>query len=154
MCWQPSCLLIPLHCLCCRGRLLQTLTAVTDAAAGAHYELATSKYGSFVARRLLCVLSGRDVAPAAPGKAGGGGGGPGSGGAGGLASKLGGPGGGMGGGDAAAAMRTAEYPELLDKLAAAVLSDDWSGEEMQRLATDSFAGPVLQAMLRACTHNQ
>jgi hypothetical protein len=51
-------------------------------------------------------------------------------------------------------MQSADYPELLEKLAAAVLSDDWSGEEMQRLAVDSFAGPVLQSMLRACTHNQ
>jgi hypothetical protein len=48
---------------------------------------------------------------------------------------------------------TAEYPELLEKLAAAVLGDDWAGEEMARLAVDSFAGPVLQALLRACTHN-
>ena len=41
----------------------QALNAVTDAAAASLYEMATSKYGSFVARRLLCVLAGRDVAP-------------------------------------------------------------------------------------------
>ena len=40
---------------------------VTEAAAEAFYELSTSKYGSFVARRLLCVLAGCDVAPP-PGK--------------------------------------------------------------------------------------
>ena len=48
----------------------------------------------------------------------------------------------------------ADYPALLDRLAAVVLGDEWSGEEMSRLATDTFAGPFLQALLRACTHNQ
>ena len=150
--------------------------------------MATSKYGSFVARRLLCVLSGRDVAPSsgkkqapAPDAAGGGEQaqaqaqwqqGPRGGGA--LAAKLGcgDAAGGMLAGSAAAssaataggragagagvsgAAATADWPELLDKVAGAVLSDDWGGgEEMGRLATDSFAGPVLQALLRACTHN-
>ncbi|KAL4852677.1 hypothetical protein ACK3TF_006244 [Chlorella vulgaris] len=148
------------------------LTAVTEAAAEAFYELSTSKYGSFVARRLLCVLAGRDVAPP-PGKKaqdaavpspvpsaaeqegqqaqhasqqrGGGA----------LAAKLGTQtaAGGTANGTAAADGTAAEYPELLEKLAAAVLGDDWAGEEMARLAVDSFAGPVLQALLRACTHN-
>lgn len=118
-----------------------------------------------MARRLLCVLAGRDVAPppgkkpaaaaagedgvAAPAAAAGGQGlataAPRSGGA--LAAKLrsGGDGGLTGG---------ADYPALLDRLATVVLGDDWSGESMQQLAGDSFAGPFLQALLRACTHNQ
>lgn len=149
--------------------LLQALTAVTEAAGASLYEMATSKYGSFVARRLLCVLAGRDVAPQ-PGKkaaagadsaAAGAGGDPqqpaaqqqqqGARGGGNLAAKLrsgeggeGGPGGPAG----------ADYPALLDQLAGVVLGDDWSGEEMQRLSCDAFAGPFLQALLRACTHNQ
>ena len=64
---QPCCPLLT-AAACHLPLVLQALTAVTEAAAGALYELATSQYGSFVARRLLCVLSGRDVAPAAPGK--------------------------------------------------------------------------------------
>ena len=52
---------------------VQALTAVSEAVSASLYEMATSKYGSFVVRRLLCVLSGRDVAPA-PNKKGGGGG--------------------------------------------------------------------------------
>ena len=119
-----------------------------------------------MARRLLCVLAGRDVAPP-PGKkpaahaepAGSGpagevaqaaAAGPRGGGA--LAAKLGG-GGGQGGEAGGAAAQGADYPALLDKLATTVLGDDWGGEEMQRLAGDSFAGPFLQALLRACTHN-
>ena len=141
---------------------------MTDACAAFLYEMATSKYGSFVARRLLCVLAGRDVAPPpgkkpAPPPAEGGDAaaaaaapaGPRGGGA--LAAKLGGGGGGGGGGGEAGgpgAAGGADYPELLDRVAAAVLSDDWSSQEMARLATDAFAGPFLQALLRACTHNQ
>jgi hypothetical protein len=142
---------------------------VSEAAAECLYEMATSKYGSFVARRLLCVLSGRDVAPP-PGRKGGaaagapGGEGQAAGeaaqqlgqqgqqgprGGGALAAKLGADPSAAGGGDSA----SADYPELLDKVAAAALSDDWGGEEMVRLAADPFAGPVLQALLRACTHN-
>ncbi|KAL4419124.1 hypothetical protein ABPG77_004516 [Micractinium sp. CCAP 211/92] len=140
------------------------LTAVTEAAAASLYEMATSKYGSFVARRLLCVLAGRDVAPppgkkpaapapaedgsAAAAAAGAPPAGPRGGGA--LAAKLRGGEEGEGGGLAGGA----DYPALLDTLAAVVLGDDWSGEEMQRLAGDAFAGPFLQALLRACTHNQ
>lgn len=120
-----------------------------------------------MARRLLCVLAGRDVAPP-PGKKPGAGAPPaadgGSGaapaaaaaaqpGGGALAAKLrsGGEGEGSGGGGLAAG---ADYPALLDSLAAVVLGDEWSGEEMGRLAGDAFAGPFLQALLRACTHNQ
>lgn len=133
---------------------------MTEACSESLFEMATSKYGSFVARRLLCVLSGRDVAPA-PGKkqeapAAGGeqqGGGMAPRGGGALAAKLG------GGGEAAAAAAaggagTADYPALLDMVATAAMGDDWSKEEVGRLATDSFAGPFLQALLRACTHNQ
>ncbi|PSC67230.1 Pumilio 23 [Micractinium conductrix] len=146
----------------------EALNAVTDAAAASLYEMATSKYGSFVARRLLCVLAGRDVAPP-PGKKpqekppgdepsqqqqqaqqqqqqGPRGGGA-------LAAKL--RSGGEAEGSAAGGLPTgADYPALLDRLAAVVLGDEWSGEEMSRLATDTFAGPFLQALLRACTHNQ
>ncbi|KAL4439741.1 hypothetical protein ABPG75_002742 [Micractinium tetrahymenae] len=150
-----------------------TLTAVTEAAAASLYEMATSKYGSFVARRLLCVLAGRDVAPppgkkpsaapaadegsgaaAAPAAATAAGAAPPSGprGGGALAAKLRAGGEGEGGG-ASLAGSGADYPVLLDTLAAVVLGDEWSGEEMQRLAGDSFAGPFLQALLRACTHN-
>ncbi|PRW20602.1 pumilio-like protein 23 [Chlorella sorokiniana] len=145
------------------ARIEAALTAVTDACAASLYEMATSKYGSFVARRLLCVLAGRDVAPP-PGKkpaaqpepageagqaatpAGARGGGA-------LAAKLG-SNGGQGGDGGSGAAQGADYPALLEKLAATVMGDDWSGEEMQRLVSDSFAGPFLQAVLRACTHNQ
>lgn len=71
-----------------------------------------------------------------------------------LAAKLGGSSGGAGGDGSGGASQGADYPALLEKLAATVMGDDWSGEEIQRLSTDSFAGPFLQALLRACTHNQ
>lgn len=57
-------------------------------------------------------------------------------------------------GAAAAGGVGGDYPELLERIAGAVLNDGWAGEEMQRLATNSFAGPFLQALLRACTYNQ
>jgi len=165
--------LMPTFCYCpCLPA--QALSAVTEAAASSLYEMATSKYGSFVARRLLCVLAGRDVAPppgkkaqaaAGPDEAAGTGEqqhikqqgqqqqqqqqrGP-RGGA--LAAKLGGS---SGDGVEAGTASSADYPVLLDQLAGVVLGDDWGGEEMQRLVCDMFAGPFLQALLRACTHNQ
>lgn len=143
--------------------LTQLETPIVQQLASPAASLACS---SFVARRLLCVLAGRDVAPppgkkpaAQPEPAAGSGeagqaaapAGPRGGGA--LAAKLGSSGG-QGSDGSSAASQGADYPALLEKLATTVLGDDWSGEEMQRLSTDSFAGPFLQALLRACTHNQ
>lgn len=124
------------------------LAGATAAIAGALYDVVTSKYGSFVARRLLCVLAGRDVAPppprkgaaaagllpALPGEAeaaaaarprpGGGA----------LAQKLGTTDGGGGDGQAAsAAAEPPHHPALLRQLAEVVLGDDWSGPEMAAL---------------------
>lgn len=132
------------------------LGAATDAAAANLYAMITSKYGSFVARRLLCVLCGRDVsappqkrqaapppdadgaAPAGPaGKQG---------------AKLSGR---VGGTDAGAAAppSDAPFPDLLSRLAAAALHDEWGGHEVASLQCDPFAGPFLQSLLRACAHD-
>ncbi len=129
-----------------------------------HARLLAFACSSFVARRLLCVLAGRDVAPP-PGKkpaaqlepaaeAGQAAALSGPRGGGALAAKLGSSSSGQGGDGSSGASQGVDYPALLEKLATTVLGDDWSGEEMQRLSTDSFAGPFLQALLRACTHNQ
>ena len=144
------------------------LGSATEAIAGSLYDVVTSKYGSFVARRLLCILSGREVAPApskksqqqqqplegmdagpgaaepqprhAPGRPAVAGGGS-------LAAKLGTSG--RGGGEDLSSQQ-APYPELLDLLASVVLTDDWSGPAMRELQQDPFASPFLQALLRAC----
>jgi nucleolar protein 9 len=147
------------------------LGAVTEAVVECLYEMVLSKYGSFVARRLLCLLSGREVAsapkrhqpafPPQPREA-------------tsvadigavqvehagsnkrksrneGLASRVG----------AVkqthhtsarveAACETPPFPELLYQLAEATMSDDWTGSGLAELQTDQFSGPFLQALLRA-----
>jgi hypothetical protein len=134
----------------------EALSSFVDATAASLYHMATHKYGSFVSRRLLCVLCGRDVAPAHPKHGGapaetpeaGGegtrarparGGGPATG----LAAKL------QTDDGAGAGAQAAPFPSLLQRLAEVPLSEDWDGE-VAALRCDQHAGPFLQALLRAC----
>ncbi|GAB4813915.1 hypothetical protein N2152v2_000961 [Parachlorella kessleri] len=145
----------------------QTLSKVTDAVSDNLYDMAVHKYATHVARRLLSVLAGRDVAPApgrkqqqqaqqhAEGEAGEEeqkqakqhakrAGAPG-----GLAAKLGSAAG------KAGAAGTADYPHLLEKVVTTVLSDDWA-ETLGEVQRDQFGSPLLQAVLRAaaCLGNE
>lgn len=132
------------------------MAGVTAAVAASLYDVVTRKYGSFVARRLLSVLAGRDVAP--------------------HAKKNGPRGDDVGGAkhvagfrpristglqarmEAAEVLSSVEapppFPQLLETLGNALLLDAWDGEDMKVLQCDPSAGPFLQALLRACQGNQ
>jgi nucleolar protein 9 len=152
------------------------LTAFTDTAATSLYDMITSKYGSFVGRRLLSVLCGQDVTTPPNRKPGigaptndGGDGGGGSGGAegnkntnagttgggrkyGGLVSRVSNPHANGQGGTAATAHysnSTLSFPQLVIKLANTVISDDWTGPDLSSVQCDPYAGPFLQSLLRA-----
>lgn len=149
------------------------LTAFTDTAATSLYDMITSKYGSFVGRRLLTVLCGQDVtAPPnrkpgiAPndGSSGGDGGGSGAaegnrnnnaagGGArsyGGLVSRVSNANSnGQASNTIAYSNLPLSFPLLVTKIANTVISDDWTGHDLALVQCDPYAGPFLQSLLRA-----
>lgn len=116
--------------------------------------MATHKYGSFVGRKLLSILCGRDVTsgptkkqPLADINQPDGNKDAKKSAVGGLAAKV----------DPSTAADHGQsadcpFPELLERVANEVLSDTWA-DEMSTLQVDTFAGPFLQALLRACKGN-
>jgi nucleolar protein 9 len=124
----------------------------------------TSKYGSFVGRRLLSVLCGQDVttppnrkAAIAPndGASGDGGGADnrntnaGNRKPSGLVSRVSN----KNANDQAAATNysssTLSFPQLVTKIANTIISDDWTGHDLASVQCDPYAGPFLQSLLRA-----
>lgn len=139
------------------------------------FDVVTSKHGSFIARRFLTLAAGRDVSrPPAQRGAGGGEAGSADGEGrtsegdgtqdagdkdgmaagpaprvsrvGGLTSKLSVQRAGLAGGEV-------PLPDALRQVAETVLSEEWV-EDMANLRADPFAGPFLQALLRACQHDE
>ncbi|KAL6776046.1 PUF4 [Auxenochlorella protothecoides x Auxenochlorella symbiontica] len=149
----------------------QALYSTTESVCGDLQAVITTRHGSFLSRRLLSVLVGRDVtsgpsAKAAPGPSVAGGG---SDAAapeveeekgeeaapkrrktvGGLASKL------ERGSDTSAAASAGEvdHPEALQGLLASLLTDDFA-VEAAALCRNTFAAPFLQSLLWACKDNE
>eukprot|EP00887_Chlorella_sp_A99_P004080 scaffold23.g4080.t1 len=139
--------------------LERCLSGATGAIADSLYDVVTSKYGSFVARRLLCILAGRDVAPPPGRRAGGSDGGEDAGagaheggeapargrprpGGGALAAKLGT---GAAEEEGGAAAWQPDYPELLQQA-----RRGGSGEASECRAMPL---PCVQALLRACRYD-
>lgn len=124
------------------------LSSFTDATTNSLHDMVMHKYGSFVARRLVSLLCGRDVSSATKKQQG----------IVNLADNNKRPGHGASGLEAKLAtssqtnttIGTGGFPELLNKLVVEVISDDWSGREMAGLQRDAHAGPFLQALLKAC----
>lgn len=138
--------------------LTESLESFVDTVCECLYDMIISKYGSFVARTLLCILSGKDVK---------------------NKSKSRGNQGGfemnadatkhvdsmrepIAGKKSRLQSRTSSaqppssidgieppYPAHLRKIALTTLGEDWSGENMKELQGDNFAGPFLQSLLRA-----
>lgn len=153
----------------------QVLTLLTDAVCPHLYQYITDKFATHAARRLLCLLAGRNVLPPPskqqqqqqqqlPGlerqprnKGGAGGAQPLSG----LAAKLGPAGGGGGGGGRGGAAALAaellgegegeacRFPVLVSRLVGVVCGDDYAGEAMGELVCHGYACPFLQGLLRA-----
>ncbi len=131
------------------GGLEEVLEAFTEQSAGHLFDMISSKYGSFVARRLVGVLAGvRD---------GGRGDGSSDGGRGdrsysnrskfNLADKCG-----VGGsGNAMSSFSSADPNRimLLTKLTAKLTSDELTSSDIHELQTSAFAGPFLKALLEA-----
>lgn len=142
--------------------LEKCLLQFTETVADCLYDMIVSKYGSFVGRTLLCILSGRDVrnkkketfeksdqnkttkdtesAEVA------------------LNSinkktfhgKLEGRMKKQRGLHAANESRyIPRYPAMLRKIAEVTMGDDWTGENLKEVQVDSFAGPFLQSLLRS-----
>lgn len=142
------------------------LASLTDTAVAHLDAMITAKCGSFVGRRLLCVLSGRDVSSQphkrqpAPEVEGAEPGPPNDGSgkgdrqpkrrAGGLVARVGNVSTAAGHADGACGPG---FPHLLQVVVNAVQSEDWSGAELASLQCDPFAGPFLQALLRATAHD-
>lgn len=149
------------------------LTAFTDTAATSLYDMITSKYGSFVGRRLLTVLCGQDVttppnrkpgiAPS-DGTSGGDGGGRGAAEAnrnnnaaiagarkhGGLVSRVSNANSnGQASNTTTYSSSTLSFPLLVTKIANTVISDDWTGHDLASVQCDPYAGPFLQSLLRS-----
>ena len=132
-----------------------TLSAFVDTATTNLYDMITSKYGSFVGRRMLCVLCGKDVSspPARkPGlttgdapssNAGGQHQGPKRGG---LVARVGAA---VGNNSGKYSHSALSFPQIFQKVAATVMSDDWTGPDLTTVQSDPYAGPFLQALLRA-----
>jgi len=141
------------------------LTAFTDTAATSLYDMITSKYGSFVGRRLLTVLSGQDVTTPPNRKPGiapndgtsGAEGNRSNYAAGGAARKHGGLVSRVSNAKSnEQAFDTTSYsnsplsfPLLVTKIANTVISDDWTGHDLASVQCDPYAGPFLQSLLRA-----
>jgi len=125
------------------------LSLFTDAATNSLHDMVMHKYGSFVARRLVSLLCGRDVSSATKKQQGvvnlsGDNKRPGHGASSGLEAKL------ATSSQNNTSVGTGGFPDLLNKLVMEVVSDDWSGCEMAGLQRDAHAGPFLQALLKAC----
>lgn len=129
-------------------RLEEVLVAFAEQSAGHLFDMISSKYGSFVARRLVGVLAGlRD---------GGRGDGSGDGGRGdrsysnrskfNLADKCG-----VGGGTGVPPFASADPNRilLLTKLTAKLTSDELTSSDIHELQTSPFAGPFLKVLLEA-----
>ena len=141
--------------------LEQVLEAFTEQAAGHLFDMISSKYGSFVARRLVGVLAGMRDGGRGDGSADGGRGERsysnrskfnladkcgvvgGAGGAGGS--------GGLGRGNGVSAFGSADPNRilLLTKLTAKLTSDELTSSDIHELQTSPFAGPFLKVLLEA-----
>lgn len=108
------------------------------------HDMVTHRYGSFVIRRFLSILCGKDVRSGVsksdgiqekPSRTGG------------LAGKLQKVDGNVG-------QQSVPYPELLEEITEVVLSEDWTGPEMLALQCDSHASPCLQSLIRACSFDE
>ncbi|BDA51149.1 Nucleolar protein 9 [Coccomyxa sp. Obi] len=126
-------------------RLYEVLQSLTDIVVAHLWEFATDQNASHVARRLLCVIAGRDVTPAqrSGAAAADGAAKQGAGQLAGLAAKMG------VGGERERHRRMAHHPELLTQIAEDLLSDKWSGGRLEELLLHAYACPWLQTLLSA-----
>lgn len=110
------------------------VTRFAGAVAGALFDVITTRHGSFLARKLLTLATGRDLS------------------GGGLKGAGGKKGGGGGGGfhQAASAWGAAPREDVVDAVLESACSEDWV-PELPALRSDAFAAPFLQALLRACS---
>ncbi|CAL8466393.1 g5929 [Coccomyxa elongata] len=131
-------------------RLYEVLQSLTAVVVEHLWEFATDRNASHVARRLLCVIAGRDVTPAQRGGAAAADGaafiraakqGPGQ--AAGLAAKMG------AGGERERHRAMARHPELLTQIAGDLLTDKWSAGRLEELLFHAYACPWLQTLLSA-----
>ncbi|KAJ9532532.1 hypothetical protein QJQ45_010607 [Haematococcus lacustris] len=150
--------------------LKQLLSQLTSELCSSLWDFINDRYATHVARRLLCVLCGRDVRPAgskgpqaaAPGPPSG-------------EAAEGGPGGrghskGRGAGQGQIAQRSglaakvvaekgwgvewegqesAAYPELVEAIVQVLCSEEYAGDAMAELSSSRDASPFLQAALKA-----
>ena len=131
--------------------LEEVLEAFTDRSAGHLFDMISSKYGSFVARRLVSVLAGLRNSNRGDGSSDGGRGdrsyanrskyn---------LADKCGPGGSGTGGGMVASTSSNPDRILLLTKLTNKLTSDELTSTDIHELQTSPFAGPFLKALLQA-----
>ncbi|BDA51236.1 Nucleolar protein 9 [Coccomyxa sp. Obi] len=131
-------------------RLYEVLQSLTGVVVAHLWEFATDRNASHVARRLLCVIAGRDVTPAQRGGAAAADGAAfiraakqGAGQPAGLAAKMG------AGGKRERHRTMARHPVLLTQIAGDLLTDKWSGGRLEELLFHAYACPWLQTLLAA-----